>query len=149
MDLRYIRNFNSISKDTQLRINSSTILVIGAGGLGGFVLDSLSRLGVKKIKIVDFDTFDFSNLNRQLLSNESNIGHFKVYEAKKYITSVNSLVEVEVFCNKFEECDFNFIFDGIDIVFDCCDSIKTKLLIEEKCIFFKIPLNFRNGFLFY
>ena len=140
MDLRYLKNLNSFTEDDQFKINTTTVLIIGLGGLGGFVVDFLSRLGVQKIKLLDFDTFDTSNLNRQLLSTQKNIGSFKAIEAKKYINSVNACIEVEVFCNKFEECDFNFLFKNVNVVFDCCDNIKTKLNIENQCQFFKIPL---------
>lgn len=140
MDLRYLKNLNSFTEGDQFKINTTTVLIIGLGGLGGFVVDFLSRLGVQKIKLLDFDTFDTSNLNRQLLSTQKNIGSFKAIEAKKYINSVNSCIEVEVFCNKFEECDFNFLFKNVNVVFDCCDNIKTKLNIENQCQFFKIPL---------
>lgn len=70
MEKRYIKNFNSLSEFEQEIIKQKTILVIGLGGLGGFILDSLARLGVKKIKLIDFDNFDITNLNRQLLSTE-------------------------------------------------------------------------------
>lgn len=140
MNLRYMKNLNSLTEAEQLRINQTTILVIGAGGLGGYVLDSLARLGVKKIKVVDFDTFDISNLNRQLLSKENNIGLFKANEAQKYIKSVNSSIKVEIFCKKFENCDFTSLFNEVDIVFDCCDNIESKFNIENKCQIFGIPL---------
>nr|WP_307775618.1 HesA/MoeB/ThiF family protein [uncultured Cetobacterium sp.] len=140
MDRRYRKNFNTLTENEQNIINKQRVLVIGAGGLGGYVLDFLSRIGVKKIKLVDFDNFDCTNLNRQLLSNENNLGALKVLEGKKYIHSINSTVEIETFCKTFEECDFNDLFNGIDVVFDCCDSIKSKFNIEEQCQIFKIPL---------
>lgn len=140
MDLRYLKNLNTLTESDQLKITKTNVLVIGLGGLGGFVVDFLSRLGVQKIKLVDFDIFDTSNLNRQLLSTEKNIGSFKVFEAKKYINSVNSNIEVEVFCSKFEECDFNFLFKYVNVVFDCSDNIETKLSIEKQCQLFQIPL---------
>lgn len=79
MEKRYIKNFDSLSEFEQKIIKQKNILVIG---LGGFVLDSLGRLGVKKIKLIDFDNFDITNLNRQLLSTEKNIGLSKVLEGK-------------------------------------------------------------------
>ena len=140
MEKRYIKNFNSLSEFEQEIIKQKTILVIGLGGLGGFILDSLARLGVKKIKLIDFDNFDITNLNRQLLSTEKNIGSSKVLEGKKYIHSINSLINIEIFNSKFEECCFKTIFKDTDIVFDCCDNIITKFNIEEQCQIFNIPL---------
>lgn len=140
MEKRYIKNFNSLSEFEQEIIKQKTILVIGLGGLGGFILDSLARLGVKKIKLIDFDNFDITNLNRQLLSTEKNIGSSKVLEGKKYIHSINSLINIEIFNSKFEECCFKTIFKDTDIVFDCCDNIVTKFNIEEQCQIFNIPL---------
>ena len=140
MEKRYIKNFNSLSEFEQEIIKQKTILVIGLGGLGGFILDSLARLGVNKIKLIDFDNFDITNLNRQLLSTEKNIGSSKVLEGKKYIHSINSLINIEIFNSKFEECCFKTIFKDTDIVFDCCDNIITKFNIEEQCQIFNIPL---------
>ena len=140
MEKRYIKNFDSLNEFEQKIINQKTVLVIGIGGLGGFVLDSLARLGVKKIKLIDFDNFDITNLNRQLLSKENNINSSKVLEGKIYINSINSSIEVETFNYRFEECSFNTIFEDIDIVFDCCDNIITKFNIEEQCQIFNIPL---------
>ena len=140
MEKRYIKNFDSLSEFEQEIIKQKNILVIGLGGLGGFVLDSLARLGVNKIKLIDFDNFDITNLNRQLLSTEKNIGLSKVLEGKKYINSINSLIDVEIFNYKFEECCFKTIFEDIDIVFDCCDNIITKFNIEEQCQIFNTPL---------
>ena len=140
MEKRYIKNFNSLSEFEQEIIKQKTILVIGLGGLGGFILDSLARLGVQKFKLIDFDNFDITNLNRQLLSTEKNIGSSKVLEGKKYIHSINSLINIEIFNSKFEECCFKTIFKDTDIVFDCCDNIVTKFNIEEQCQIFNIPL---------
>ncbi|MGL4642365.1 MAG: HesA/MoeB/ThiF family protein [Cetobacterium sp.] len=140
MEPRYSRNFESLSLDEQMIIRNQTILVVGAGGLGGLLLDHLARLGVKKIKIIDFDCFDLSNLNRQLLSNENNLGFYKVEEAKKHINLVNSTVQVEIFSERFENCDFKTLFKDVDVVFDCCDNIESKFHIEIQSQLFKIPL---------
>lgn len=140
MKKRYIKNLNSLTRFEQDTINNQVVLVIGAGGLGGFVLDSLARLGVKKIKLVDFDNFDITNLNRQILSKENNIGASKASEGKKYINSINSSIAVEVFNYRFEECCFDSLFKDTDVVFDCCDDIYTKFNIEEQCQNFNTPL---------
>lgn len=137
---RYSRNFNSLTYTEHLKIRDTTVLIVGNGGLGGYLIDFISRLGVKKIKLVDFDKFDITNLNRQLISREDNIGCSKVEESKNYIKNINSSIIVETFNLKFENCNFIELFSCVDIVFDCCDNIFTKLKIENECSTSNIPL---------
>ena len=82
---RYLRNKNLISHEEQVKLSQMKVAVLGCGGLGGYVIEMLARLGVGKLILVDFDTFDESNLNRQLISTEKNLGSSKVEEAIKRI----------------------------------------------------------------
>ena len=78
---RYKRNYKTISLEQQQILAQSTITVIGCGGLGGFIIEGLARSGVGKVRLVDFDTFDVSNLNRQLFSTEAAVGASKLEQA--------------------------------------------------------------------
>ena len=71
---RYKRNYSTISLEQQQILQQSVITVIGCGGLGGFIIEGLARSGVGTLRLVDFDTFDVSNLNRQLFATEQTIG---------------------------------------------------------------------------
>ena len=80
MNERYLRNIGVIAEDEQELLSQKSVCVIGCGGLGGGVIEALVRIGVGKLTAVDSDVFDLTNLNRQVLSNEGNIGKAKAAE---------------------------------------------------------------------
>jgi tRNA A37 threonylcarbamoyladenosine dehydratase len=108
------------------KIRNKTVLIIGLGGVGGHALESIVRIGVNNIIIVDNDTVDITNLNRQLLSLNTNIGKLKVDVAKERILNINRECNV-ISISKF--IDSSNILDlfkyNIDYIIDACD---TKLL---------------------
>lgn len=122
------------SKSLEAFINSK-VLIIGVGGVGGACFEALVRMGIRNIDVVDNDTFDESNLNRQLLSNRNNIGCSKVKEAHLRAEMINHDIlvrEYKMFLNKtnFDEIDIT----KYDYVIDCCDTVSTKVLIIMECI---------------
>jgi len=74
MQKRYEKNLGTLTQEGQMKLFSTTVAVVGMGGIGGFLVEGLARLGVKKIIAVDMDTFDETNLNRQILSSVNNLG---------------------------------------------------------------------------
>ncbi len=114
---------------------NSKVLIIGVGGVGGACFEALVRMGIKNIDVIDNDSFDETNLNRQLLSNRNNIGSSKVKEAHLRAKSINPDIlvnEYEMFLN---ESNFNQIdITKYDYVIDCCDTVSTKVLIIKECI---------------
>lgn len=129
---RYSRNFNSISKENQTLLSKSTIAIVGLGGLGGYVLENLVRLGVGKFHLIDNDAFDESNLNRQTLSLENNIGKHKVNEAYKRAKAINNNVKAKIFLDTLNRNSF-FLLEDVDIVIDCLDSVKSRIELEFLC----------------
>lgn len=129
---RYIKNAIFTSSEMNLLKNAS-ICIVGCGGLGGYILEMLSRLGIGKITIVDGDVFDVSNLNRQILSSESNIGNSKVLEASKRIKSINSSVSVEVRKLFLDAENVNEIIKYSDIVIDALDSMDDRRILASAC----------------
>jgi len=89
---RYQRNRNIISVSDQLKLFRSSVAVIGCGGLGGYIVEELARLGVGKIVVIDFDVFEEHNLNRQLFSSPAHLGTAKVAAAAKRIGEINPAV---------------------------------------------------------
>ena len=83
-----------LSKEDLDRIKNLTVLVVGVGGVGGYSLEALARSGVSNIIIIDKDTIDITNLNRQIISNVNNIGNIKVEEAKNRCLSINKDVNI-------------------------------------------------------
>lgn len=130
--LRYSRNIGSIGIAGQKRLVESSCLIVGLGGLGGFVCEELARVGVGAICGVDHDAYDESNLNRQLNSSEASIGLRKSEQTKLRIDEVNSLVEFSAYDSKFVDVGDD-VWGDVDIVIDCLDSIADRLVLAEKC----------------
>lgn len=132
----WLNRLNKIVDDSILNeIRSKTILIIGLGGVGGHALESIVRMGINNIIIVDNDIVDVTNLNRQILSLKSNIGEYKTEVAKKRILDINPDCNV-ITINKFIDSSnylemFNY---NIDYVIDACDTITTKILLIEECL---------------
>lgn len=114
-------------------IKTKKILLVGIGGVGGFALESLVRLGFQNITIVDGDIIEESNLNRQIISTRENIGKSKVEVAKERALSINPNAHITIF-NLFllEENIKTLLKENYDFIIDACDTITTKyLLIKE------------------
>ena len=124
-----------IGKNNLEKIKNLNILIIGIGGVGGYTLESLVRMGISNITIIDKDIIDSSNLNRQIITNQKNIGNKKVTEAKKRALSINKniiLNDLYIFLN---ENNINEIeLEKYDYVIDTCDTISTKILLINKCL---------------
>jgi len=136
---RYVRNHSSISHKEQLQINNLNVAIIGLGGLGGYVLENLLRIGVKKFILIDKGKFEESNLNRQLLSTEENIGEYKTLVAEKRAISIEKDVILKTYSTKLYKKSINLI-KGVDIVFDCLDSIESRFDLEYICEKLELPL---------
>ncbi len=117
----------------QKRIFSSNVLIVGLGGLGCPLLTYLAASGVGKIGIVDFDRVEISNLNRQTLFNPSDVGKFKVLQAKRMIKKINKKIKIIPFQKKLNNKNIDKIFKGFDIICDGTDNFKTRYLINDYC----------------
>ncbi len=137
---RYERNIGAISEEEARILRKKRVCVIGSGGLGGFVLEELLRIGVACITIVDMDEFSVSNLNRQLLCRADNLGQPKVAAAKERGELVNAEVEVVALNVRLTEENIKEIIGGHDIVIDAVDNVPTRLLLGEFCGRLNIPL---------
>lgn len=138
--MRYSRNMNMISEAENKQLSGYTVAVIGCGGLGGYVIEMLSRLGVGHIICCDGDVFDQSNLNRQLVSTESNLGLPKALEAKQRVHEINSDIKVTVYQMFLTQNNAEKILKDCDVVVDALDQVATKLLLENMCRQLEIPL---------
>ncbi len=123
-----------IGKAGQEKLGNASVLVIGAGGLGCPVLQYLAASGVGKIGIVDFDTIDISNLQRQVLYTEKELGLQKSEVAKNKIQALNSLVEVESFNLKVSADNILSLIENYDIIVDGTDNFESKYLINDACV---------------
>jgi molybdopterin/thiamine biosynthesis adenylyltransferase len=130
---RYRRNQKTISTAAQLSLFRSRVAVIGCGGLGGFVIEELARLGVGEIRAVDFDVFEEHNLNRQILATFDTLGRAKAQEAAARAAKTNPAVRVIPVSQKFEALNSREILAGVDLVVDALDSIPVRLELEKAC----------------
>ena len=154
---RYERNLGAISSAEQKVLAKSKVCIVGCGGLGGGAIEALVRLGVGTggymdsgadsmealggyITVVDCDSFDPTNLNRQVLSNENNLGHAKATEAKLQMKQINSEVNIFSVQAELDEENVIDIIGGHQVVIDALDNIRTRLILEEACAKEEIPL---------
>ena len=121
------------------KLKDKTVLVLGIGGVGSYTVETLIRNPIKKIIIVDSDVIDITNLNRQLYTNQNNIGLKKVDELEKRIKAINPYIEVKKIDKFIDESNINILFEEkVDYIVDACDSIKTKECLIRECIKRKI-----------
>lgn len=140
MDKRYERNVGTISTEEQKLLAGKTVCVIGCGGLGGGVIENLTRMGIGRLTVVDCDVFDETNLNRQVLSNQDNIGHAKAVEARLQMKQINDNVEVYSVQAELGPDNAADIIRGHDVVVDALDSVPARLVLEDACTAENIPL---------
>ena len=137
---RYDRNIGTITIEEQELLKSKAVCVVGCGGLGGGIIENLTRMGVGELTVVDGDSFDVSNLNRQVLSNEGNLGRSKALEAAEQMSKINSeitLIAIEELLTAENAGD---IIDGCDAVVDALDNVESRLALEDACEKAGIPL---------
>ena len=139
---RYSRHIilDEIGQAGQEKINAAKVLVIGAGGLGCPVLQYLVAAGVGTIGIVDYDTVDESNLQRQILYSTASIGQKKVIAAKERLHQLNPTISIETYPEKLDSENIVRIFSGYDIIVDGTDNFSTRYLINDASIILDKPL---------
>lgn len=137
---RYQRNFNLLTVEEQLKLQSSTVGIVGCGGLGGFIAEELTRIGVGRLILIDGDVIEESNLNRQLFALEDNIGEPKAKAAKERLQRVNSGIHIDSHQQWFTEETGRSLLEGADLVCDALDTGTARLILESTCHELGIPL---------
>jgi adenylyltransferase/sulfurtransferase len=122
------------------KLRKAKVCVVGVGGIGNPVVTQLTAMGVGKLKIVDRDIIEISNLHRQHLYTESDLGKVKVEAAKERLEKINSSVEIEALPNSVTKYTAESIIRGYDIVVDALDSIDARYALNDACIKLNIPL---------
>lgn len=137
---RYQRNRNMLCLDDQLKLYNSKVAVIGCGGLGGYIIEELARLGVGTIVAVDPDVFEEHNMNRQLLATPDFLGIKKVAAAARRVDRVNPAVELLPVGLAFGLDNGTQILENCHVAVDALDSIAVRLELAEICQQLSIPL---------
>jgi molybdopterin/thiamine biosynthesis adenylyltransferase/rhodanese-related sulfurtransferase len=123
----------------QKKIKATKVLCIGAGGLGSPIAMYLAAAGIGKIGIVDFDTVDFSNLQRQIIHGTSDVGRPKAESAKETIAGINPNVEVVIHNTRISSENALDLVGQYDIVVDGTDNFPTRYLTNDACVLLKKP----------
>ena len=137
---KYVRLEKVIGKDKVDDLGQKCVLVIGCGGVGGYVCEALARSNIGRLIIVDFDVVDVTNINRQIIALESTIGQKKVDVLEKRLKDINPNLDVVKIDSFIGVDNIEVLFkDKLDYLVDACDSIKTKLALIDECLKRKIP----------
>ena len=141
------RSIGLLGENNFALIQDKVIAIFGLGGVGGTCLEALARTGFQHFLLVDFDKVDASNLNRQILYTQKDIGRNKVEAAKERILSINPEADIRIFDQKAQDFDFN---QKIDFIVDAIDDVNGKLFIlknaQEKNIPHIMSLGMANRF---
>ena len=140
MEERYIRNLGALTEQECAVLRTKTVLVAGCGGLGGYLIEMLLRLGVGTIRAADGDCFEASNLNRQLLSSPLSLGQSKVDAAARRAALVNPDVRFVPISQFVMTENAAELIQGCDAVLDALDNIQARRLLAHACAEAGIPL---------
>ncbi len=128
------RTTQLIGENNVETLKNAKVIIFGVGGVGGYVLEMLARTGVGNIDIVDFDFVDITNINRQIIATQNNIGNLKVEEAKKRVLEINPQCNIKAFAEKVCADNIsNFLITNYDFVIDCIDNVSNKMDLIEYC----------------
>lgn len=140
--VRYSRQiiFPEFGEEGQKRLRQSTVLIAGAGGLGSPVAVYLACAGVGRIILVDCESVDLSNLNRQILHWEEDIGEKKVVSGERKLRKINSTVQLLPVHARITADNVFDLLKDVHLVIDCLDNMETRFIVNAACFQKKIPL---------
>ncbi|MFW6018855.1 MAG: SAMP-activating enzyme E1 [Halapricum sp.] len=140
---RYSRHIvlDDVGPDGQAALLDSSVLVVGAGGLGSPILQYLAAAGVGRLAIADDDRVERSNLQRQVIHGESDIGRPKVESAAEFVAELNPDVTVETHDLRVTPDNAMGLIDGHDVVVDATDNFQTRYLLNDACVLAETPLS--------
>lgn len=145
LDVDQIRRYSrhliipDVAMDGQRRLASARVLAIGAGGLGSPVLMYLAAAGVGTLGLVEFDTVDESNLQRQIIHRQSDVGRPKALSAAETIREINPYVNVEIHETRLDESNALELIGQYDLVVDGTDNFATRYLVNDACVLTGTP----------
>ncbi|MBO5475765.1 MAG: ThiF family adenylyltransferase [Bacilli bacterium] len=135
------RSISFLGENIHNLIKSKKILLIGVGGVGSMALETLVRNSFTNITIIDYDSIDKSNLNRQIITNSNNIGHSKVIEGILRAKSINPDILIDGIEKRLKTDNINEILNlGYDYIIDACDSIDIKFALIENSLHYQYKL---------
>jgi len=147
---RYSRHLimPEVGVDGQRKLKAGRVLCIGAGGLGSPVALYLAAAGVGRIGIVDFDTVDFSNLQRQVLHGTPDVGRSKLQSARDRLTAINPEVQIDTYETSLTSKNALDLFRDYDVIVDGTDNFPTRYLVNDACVLLGKPNAYGSIFRF-
>ena len=139
---RYKRHLSleGFGEEGQIRLKNSSVIFIGAGGLGSSAIMYIAAAGIGKIGIADNDKVEISNLQRQVIHNNSEVGNYKTDSAERKIKELNPHCKIILFTKRINNKNAIEILSQFDIICDCSDNFGTRYLINDACVILKKPL---------
>ncbi|GAA8983867.1 HesA/MoeB/ThiF family protein [Helicobacter pylori] len=138
---RYLHHImlEDMGEEGQLKLLKSSVLVVGAGGLGSAVLMYLCTARIGKIGIVDFDVLDMSNLQRQIIHSQDFLNQSKASSTKARLKQLNTGIEIETFEERFKAHNALSLIEPYDFIIDATDNFNAKFLINDACVLAQKP----------
>ncbi len=138
---RYSRHLliPEVGLEGQQKLKAASVLVIGTGGLGSPVALYLAAAGIGRIGLVDYDVVDFSNLQRQVIHGESQLGVLKVESARQRMLDINPDIQVDVYNDLFTSENAKRIAEPYDLIIDGTDNFPTRYLVNDLCVLMRKP----------
>lgn len=139
---RYARHvsLSDVGEAGQVRLTEASVLIVGAGGLGSPVALYLAAAGVGHIGIVDDDRVDVSNLQRQIIHTDADIGHLKVASACAKMLAINPLIQVTPHAVRVTASNVLALVQAYDVIIDATDSFATRYMLNDACVLTHKPL---------
>lgn len=138
---RYSRQtaFYGIGAEGQEKLLSSTVVIVGQGALGSASASFLARAGIGRLILIDDDRVELSNLQRQTLYEQADVGLLKAECAKKHLEEINSDVKTEIFCERLTDGNADRLLGAADVVVDATDNFPARECINRWCVSHKTP----------
>lgn len=144
---RFLRTAAILGGEAMEKLKNSRVAIFGIGGVGGFALEALVRSGVGNVDIIDGDTVNITNLNRQIIATENTVDMLKTDAAKERMLSINPALSINCFPQFYGDETADIIdFSNYDYVVDAIDDVKAKVLIAVKAKEANVPLISSMGF---
>lgn len=137
---RYRRNLGTIGWEGQQRLLESTVAVVGAGGIGGWIVEGLARMGVGHLIVIDSDRFEENNLNRQLGCSERTLGLPKAECLAERVAQVNAAVKVTPHVVRLSAENAGELLAGAEVVIDALDTLPTRLALQGAAAVLGVPM---------
>lgn len=137
---RYRRNLGTIGWEGQRRLLESTVGIVGAGGIGGWIVEGLARMGVGHLIVIDSDRFEENNLNRQLGCTERTLGLPKAECLAERVAQVNAAVEVTPYVAHLDARNGEVLLRGADVVVDALDTLPARMDLQQAARALGVPM---------